>query len=80
MNCPDLKTLYFASQATIAQGNDAGPYKITNTMAFMFESALIPRICKWAVESPSVDHDYYQCWIGLKSHFSHGADTNSNGV
>lgn len=46
------------------------PSKLTGTMAFMFESALIPRVCHWALESPFLDHDYYQCWIGLKSHFS----------
>lgn len=62
-------------QATIAQGNDAAPHRIRDTMAFMFESCLMPRICPWALESPSVDHDYYQCWIGLKSHF---VDTTEN--
>ncbi|CAK9324317.1 unnamed protein product [Citrullus colocynthis] len=62
---PDTKTY----EATIARGNDVGPLKITGTMAFMFESSLIPRVCSWALESPFMDHDYYQCWIGLKSHF-----------
>lgn len=42
-------------------------------MAFMFESSLIPRICPWALESPHIDNDYYQCWIGLRSHFKHEA-------
>ncbi|CAI9088739.1 OLC1v1023161C2 [Oldenlandia corymbosa var. corymbosa] len=64
---PDTKSY----EATIALGNDAGPKKIENTMAFMFESCLIPRVCAWALESPAMDHDYYQCWIGLKSHFAH---------
>lgn len=54
----------------MARGADAGPFRITDTMAFMFESCLIPRICSWALESPYRDHDYYQCWIGLRSHFS----------
>lgn len=62
-------------QATIAQGNEAGPKRISNTMAFMFESCLMPRVCPWALESPYMDHDYYQCWIGLKSHFTHGEDS-----
>ncbi|KAI4322984.1 hypothetical protein L6164_022629 [Bauhinia variegata] len=57
-------------EATIARGNDAGPTKLAGTMAFMFESSLIPRICQWALESPFMDHDYYQCWIGLRSHFT----------
>ncbi|PKI37681.1 hypothetical protein CRG98_041974 [Punica granatum] len=63
---PDTKTY----EATIAQGNEAGPHKLTDTMAFMFESCLIPRVCPWALDSPAIDPDYYKCWIGLKSHFS----------
>ncbi|KAK3030264.1 hypothetical protein RJ639_039847 [Escallonia herrerae] len=62
---PDTKSY----EATIALGNEAGPQRITDTMAFMFESCLVPRICPWALESPFLDHDYYQCWIGLRSHF-----------
>ncbi|XP_057539399.1 homogentisate 1,2-dioxygenase isoform X2 [Amaranthus tricolor] len=62
---PDTKTY----EATIARQENAGPYKITETMAFMFESYLIPRVCHWALESPFLDRDYYQCWIGLQSHF-----------
>lgn len=54
----------------MARGADAGPFRITDTMAFMFESCLIPRVCSWVLESPHRDHDYYQCWIGLRSHFS----------
>lgn len=70
---------FFLTQATIARGNEAGPYKITDTMAFMVESCLIPRICPWALESPFMDRDYYQCWIGLRSHFSYEeADNDSN--
>ncbi|KAK9150318.1 hypothetical protein Syun_008627 [Stephania yunnanensis] len=64
---PDTKTF----EATVAQGENAGPFRITDTMAFMFESCLIPRVCPWALESPYLDHNYYQCWIGLRSHFSH---------
>ncbi|KAL0353804.1 UNVERIFIED_CONTAM: Homogentisate 1,2-dioxygenase [Sesamum angustifolium] len=64
---PDTKTF----EATIALGNEAGPRRISNTMAFMFESCLMPRVCPWALESPYMDHNYYQCWIGLKSHFTY---------
>ncbi|KAJ4846351.1 hypothetical protein Tsubulata_021403 [Turnera subulata] len=72
---PDTKTY----EATIARGSDAGPYRIRDTMAFMFESCLIPRVCPWALESPFMDHDYYQCWIGLRSHFSlEGTNVNTN--
>lgn len=68
---PDTKTY----EATISRlgGPEANtPTRLSGTLAFMFESALIPRVCRWALESPSRDLDYYQCWIGLKSHFSHG--------
>ncbi|CAI8606918.1 unnamed protein product [Vicia faba] len=68
---PDTKSY----EATIARGNDVGPRKITDTMAFMFESSLIPRISRSALESPFLDPDYYQCWIGLKSHFA-GPETS----
>jgi homogentisate 1,2-dioxygenase len=69
---PDTKTY----EATISRlGGDANePSRLRGTLAFMFESALIPRVCRWALESPSRDLDYYQCWIGLKSHFSHEGD------
>jgi homogentisate 1,2-dioxygenase len=66
------------AQATISRGNEAGPHRITNTMAFMFESFLMPRICPWALESPFLDPDYYQCWIGLKSHFQRDATDGAN--
>lgn len=56
-------------KATVAGGKEE-PFRMTNTMAFMFESCLMPRICPWALQSPSIDHDYYQCWVGLRSHFS----------
>ncbi|XP_075671122.1 homogentisate 1,2-dioxygenase [Castanea sativa] len=71
---PDTKTY----EATIARGDEAGPHKITDTMAFMFESCLIPRVCSWALESPLMDRDYYHCWIGLRSHFTgEGTDMKS---
>ncbi|GJU65723.1 homogentisate 1,2-dioxygenase [Tanacetum coccineum] len=69
---PDTKTY----EATIARGSDVAPHRIKDTMAFMFESCLMPRICPWALDSPSIDHDYYQCWIGLKSHFNNIENTS----
>jgi homogentisate 1,2-dioxygenase len=71
MNCwIQSSNMFYAVQATISRGNNVGPHKITDTLAFMFESSLIPRISRSALESPFLDHDYYQCWIGLKSHFT----------
>lgn len=66
-------------EATIARGENAEPYRIRDTMAFMFESCLIPRVCPWALESPYRDSDYYQCWIGLKSHFYVDNKKSANG-
>ncbi|RZC46629.1 hypothetical protein C5167_039577 [Papaver somniferum] len=67
--------VYGKYETTVSRGTDETPSKITETMAFMFESSLIPRVCPWALESPRMDHNYYQCWMGLKSYFSHeGSD------
>uniref|UniRef100_A0A7N1A8Y0 homogentisate 1,2-dioxygenase n=1 Tax=Kalanchoe fedtschenkoi TaxID=63787 RepID=A0A7N1A8Y0_KALFE len=63
---PDTKSF----ESTIALGDDMGPRRESGTLSFMFESALIPRICPWALESPAMDHDYLQHWIGMKSHFN----------
>ncbi|KAM3206000.1 hypothetical protein ACQJBY_061595 [Aegilops geniculata] len=70
---PDTKT-YEATISKLGGPEANAPTRLSGTLAFMFESALIPRVCRWALESPSRDLDYYQCWIGLKSHFSHGND------
>uniref|UniRef100_A0A0D9WKR7 Homogentisate 1,2-dioxygenase n=1 Tax=Leersia perrieri TaxID=77586 RepID=A0A0D9WKR7_9ORYZ len=64
---PDTKTY----EATISRSDANEPSRLSGTLAFMFESSLIPRVCQWALDSPSRDLDYYQCWIGLKSHFAH---------
>lgn len=40
-----------------------------DTLAFMFETHLTPRVTPAAMGSPSIDRDYYKCWMGLKSHF-----------
>ncbi|KAL6606418.1 hypothetical protein ACP70R_042071 [Stipagrostis hirtigluma subsp. patula] len=72
---PDTKTY----EATISRADANEPFRLSGTLAFMFESALIPRVCRWALDSPSRDPDYYRCWIGLKSHFSHDNGTAGNG-
>ncbi|KAG9159501.1 hypothetical protein Leryth_022752 [Lithospermum erythrorhizon] len=64
---PDTKTF----ETTISLGNEVGPRRMGDTLAFMFESSLITRACPWALDSPLMDQNYYQCWIGLKSHFTY---------
>lgn len=41
-----------------------------DTLAFMFETSLTPRVTSAALGSTCIDRDYYKCWLGLKSHFN----------
>jgi homogentisate 1,2-dioxygenase len=38
-------------------------------MAFMFETRLIIRPTRFALEASQLQHDYAACWQGLKKHF-----------
>merc|ERR1711977_322208 len=40
-----------------------------DTMAFMFETNLFPKLTQAAMAAPNIDRDYYKCWVGLKQHF-----------
>ncbi len=46
------------------------PDHITVTMAFMFETRAVIRPTSQALDSPQLQHDYVECWQGLKRHFS----------
>ncbi|KAJ7527699.1 hypothetical protein O6H91_16G067200 [Diphasiastrum complanatum] len=60
-------------EKTVAGEDDSKPSKVSeDTLAFMFESSLTPKITPWAFNSPDIDPDYYKCWIGLRSHFDQG--------
>ncbi|SFR76072.1 homogentisate 1,2-dioxygenase [Sphingomonas jatrophae] len=41
------------------------PHRIEGTMAFMFESAHVLAPTRWAVESPTMQLDYDECWSGF---------------
>lgn len=45
---------------------ELAPHKITNTMAFMFESrhCIVPT--RWAMETPLLQDDYDACWRGFR--------------
>ncbi|XP_072981924.1 homogentisate 1,2-dioxygenase [Typha latifolia] len=73
---PDTRTY----EGTTACGTVIDPFKISGTLAFMFESSLIPRVCRWALDSPYLDSNYYQCWIGLRSQFSYNGQTVSKNI
>ncbi len=53
-----------------ASSHDLDPQKLSNTLAFMFESRYIIRPTRFAVESPSLQRDYHECWEGLKKNFA----------
>ena len=60
---PDAETYERAIQA------EAAPQYLANTLAFMFETQLVMRPTKFAMESRILQHEYFECWQGLKKHF-----------
>lgn len=62
---PDTATY----EASISQQQQQPSHLGHNTLAFMFETSLTPRVTPAALGSPCIDRDYYKCWVGLKSHF-----------
>jgi homogentisate 1,2-dioxygenase len=45
------------------------PQRQTDTMAFMFETRFPQSVTKYAAEITTLQHDYVDCWAGLKKHF-----------
>jgi homogentisate 1,2-dioxygenase len=60
---PDAETHERASNAELK------PHKLTDTMAFMFESRFAMRLTRYAIESAELQHDYFEGWQGLKRRF-----------
>ena len=60
---PDADTWEKASHAELK------PVKLDHTLAFMFETGLPVRPTKFALETKILQHEYYECWQGLKKHF-----------
>jgi homogentisate 1,2-dioxygenase len=52
-----------------ASSMDLTPQKLDHTLAFMFESRYRFIPSEWAMQSPALDHDYADCWAGLKDQF-----------
>jgi len=61
---PDAATFSAASQADTSR-----PQRISDTMAFMFETRSLLRPTAWALQSAQLQSDYAQCWQGLRKHF-----------
>ena len=60
---PDADTFEKASAAELA------PHRYENTLAFMFESRSVIRPTRFAMETPALQADYFECWQGLQKNF-----------
>jgi len=58
-----------AEAFTHASNVELKPVKLTNTLAFMFETRFRQRVTKYAAELPSLQDNYVDCWTGLKKRF-----------
>jgi len=63
---PDAETFERASRAELK------PQRLADTMAFMFETQLVIRPTRFALETRILQHEYFECWQGLKKHFRSG--------
>jgi homogentisate 1,2-dioxygenase len=63
---PDAQAFEHASQSELK------PVKLTDTMAFMFETRFPQRLTKYASELAELQHDYADCWQGLRKQFDGG--------
>jgi homogentisate 1,2-dioxygenase len=63
---PDSETFERASVAELK------PQHIKDTLAFMFETRLAVRPTRFALEAKIVQHEYYECWQGLKRLYTGG--------
>jgi homogentisate 1,2-dioxygenase len=60
---PDAETYERASTAELK------PHYLKDTLAFMFETQLVLRPTRYALESRILQHEYFECWQGLKKRF-----------
>ena len=60
---PDADTFERATNA------DLKPNYLADTLAFMFETQLVVRPTEFAINSRILQHEYFECWQGLKKHF-----------
>ena len=61
---PDLDA--FEKASTIA----LEPVKMTDTLAFMFESRFPQHVTRFAAETSTLQNDYIDCWQGLEKKFT----------
>jgi homogentisate 1,2-dioxygenase len=61
---PDAATFERASEADTSR-----PQRLSNTMAFMFETRAPIGPTRYALELPQLQRDYARCWDGLPKRF-----------
>jgi homogentisate 1,2-dioxygenase len=62
---PDAATFDKASSADTSR-----PHKVTDTMAFMFETRTPLVATPYALQSPQLQGNYQECWAGIAKHFN----------
>jgi homogentisate 1,2-dioxygenase len=62
---PDAETFEKASKADVTKGQ-----RVSDTMAFMFETRAVIRPTRFALESAQLQHEYFRCWEGLPKNFT----------
>jgi homogentisate 1,2-dioxygenase len=67
---PDAETFEKATSA------DLKPQYIGNTLAFMFETQLVVRPTEFAMNTRILQHEYFECWQGLRKRFDPKAASN----
>jgi homogentisate 1,2-dioxygenase len=48
---------------------DLQPQRIADTLAFMFETRLVVRPTRFALDTPALQPDYDECWAGFDKMF-----------
>ena len=60
---PDTEAFEHASNVKLE------PMKLSNTLAFMFETRFPQRVTRFAAEAPELQQEYWECWKGLDKKF-----------
>ena len=69
-NCMSAHGPDAASFETASHADTTRPEQLVDTMAFMFESRYPLSPTGFALETPLLQRDYADCWLGLKKHFN----------
>ena len=59
-----------ASFAKASAGDTSKPEFVGGTMAFMFETRAVIHPTAQALELPTLQHEYFECWQGIVKHFN----------